>query len=92
MKNVGLLEGNINFIPNFCPSRLISKNSVLLVRKEAFNLFSGDIELIPSPARTAQIPAVDSCARRAPIFCCCSAYCIYPPTHNRCPEWDLKCS
>ena len=32
---VGLLEGNINAIRNFCPSCLISENSVPLARKEA---------------------------------------------------------
>ena len=58
-------------IQNFCPSCLISKNSIPLVRKKL--LFSGYFELILAPAEILKIPivlpiAVDSCARRAPIF------------------------
>ena len=45
---VGLLEENINAIQNFCPSCLISENSVPLARKEAC-VFCRYVSICPTP-------------------------------------------
>ena len=64
---VGLLKGNINANPNFCPSCLISKNSVPFARKQASAC--GDTELIPGPAETVEISIELTYGRRfMPVF------------------------
>ena len=70
-KNVGLLEGNINVIQNFCPSSLIRKNAIPFVEA-----FSGDIELIsPRSCRDCR----DSYCDDRRFMCSSSTYFLYFP-------------